>query len=143
MATDNAVSALGALLQHHAAALDADAAAAAWVAALPIKGDAVEAVRAHAQLVAMLEVGRRLLGGRAGLGGGWLWGGACFLGALALGGRNPAARATPLTRPTHPPAHPQAQDSRVLGAGGKHIPHLVSVMTQVRGAAGERRLPAA
>lgn len=27
---------------------------------------------------------------------------------------------------------PQAQDARVLGAGGKHIPHLVAVMVQVR-----------
>jgi hypothetical protein len=56
MATDNAIAALGALLQHHAPALDADALGAAWVAALPIKGDAVEAVRAHKQLVAMMEV---------------------------------------------------------------------------------------
>ncbi|KIY96398.1 hypothetical protein MNEG_11566 [Monoraphidium neglectum] len=81
MATDNAISALGALLQHHSDVLDGGAVAAAWVAALPIKGDAVEGVRAHAQLVAMME----------------------------------------------------AQDVRVLGAGGKHIPHLIGVLTQVLG----------
>ncbi|KAI8476174.1 MAG: armadillo-type protein [Monoraphidium minutum] len=81
MATDNAVSALGLLLQHHADALDGAAVGAAWVAALPIKGDAVEGVRAHAQLVAMME----------------------------------------------------AQDPRVLGAGGKHIPHLAGVLVQVLG----------
>lgn len=81
MATDNAISALGSLLQHHSDVLDGEAVAAAWVGALPIKGDAVEAVRAHAQLVAMLE----------------------------------------------------SQDVRVLGAGGKHIPHLVGVMVQVLG----------
>jgi hypothetical protein len=75
MATDNATSALGALLQHHGDVLDGDAAGAAWVAALPIKGDAVEAVRAHAQLVAMLEVGRRL--------GGWGCGSEARQGALA------------------------------------------------------------
>jgi hypothetical protein len=70
MATDNATSALGALLQHHSDVLDGDAMAGAWVAALPIKGDAVEAVRAHAQLVAMLEVGGRGRGAwAAGLGG--------------------------------------------------------------------------
>lgn len=66
MATDNAVSALGALLAHHSDVLDGDALAAAWVAGLPIKGDAVEAVRAHAQLVALLEVRRGATGG-----GGW------------------------------------------------------------------------
>jgi len=60
MATDNAISALGLLLQHHSDVLDADAMGTAWVAALPIKADAVEAVRAHAQLVAMLEVSHRL-----------------------------------------------------------------------------------
>ena len=81
MATDNAISALGALLAHHSDVLDGDAVAAAWVAALPVKADAVEATRAHAQLVAALE----------------------------------------------------AQDARVLGAGGKHVPHIAGVLVQVLG----------
>lgn len=70
MATDNAISTLGLLLQHHSDVLDGEAMAAAWVAALPIKGDAVEGVRAHAQLVAMLEVG----GVGRGLGVEGVWG---------------------------------------------------------------------
>lgn len=62
MATDNAVAALGALLEHHSDVLDGGALGEAWVGALPIKADKVEAVKVHEQLLRLVEV-RRGAGG--------------------------------------------------------------------------------
>lgn len=63
MATDNAVSALGRILEFHADAVDAAAVTGAWLNALPLTGDAVEAVSQHALLVRLLEArDARLLG---------------------------------------------------------------------------------
>ncbi len=81
MATDNAVSALGRLLEHHSDTLNGAAMAEAWVAALPLKADAVEACSMHELLVRLLE----------------------------------------------------AQDARVLGPGGKHVPHLIGAMVFILG----------
>ncbi|PNH09582.1 Importin-5 [Tetrabaena socialis] len=58
MATDNAVSALGRILAHHAEALGPDggaAYAALWLGSFPLKADAVEATAMHEQLVQMCE----------------------------------------------------------------------------------------
>jgi hypothetical protein len=58
MATENAVAALGKLLEAHAGALAAGAAAQAWgiwLGALPLTEDRVEAKVVHAQLVRLLE----------------------------------------------------------------------------------------
>eukprot|EP00955_Chlamydomonas_euryale_P025523 269296-Chlamydomonas_euryale.AAC.1 len=43
MATDNAVSTLGKILEFHSDAVDAAAVAAAWLGALPLTADHVEA----------------------------------------------------------------------------------------------------
>jgi hypothetical protein len=65
MATDNAVSALGRLMEHHSEALgeNALAVADAWVAALPLKVDTMEASAMHELLVRLLEVRVRLVQG--------------------------------------------------------------------------------
>jgi len=63
MATDNAVSALGRILEFHGDAVDGAMVAGAWLGALPLTGDAVEAVVQHAFLVRLLEArDARLLG---------------------------------------------------------------------------------
>jgi hypothetical protein len=57
-ATENAVAALGKILEHQPNVLDAQqskALADTWVQALPILEDAVEAVQVHAQLVRFIE----------------------------------------------------------------------------------------
>jgi hypothetical protein len=56
MATDNAISALGALMEHHSDVLDGMALGEAWVGALPVKADAVEACKNHDMLLRLVEV---------------------------------------------------------------------------------------
>lgn len=85
MATDNAVSALGKILEFHGEAVDAAAVAGAWLGALPLTADAVEGVVQHELLVRLLEAqDPRVLGpvSSAVLGLGWGWG--CW-GAGAAG----------------------------------------------------------
>uniref|UniRef100_A0A7R9V0M6 TOG domain-containing protein n=1 Tax=Chlamydomonas euryale TaxID=1486919 RepID=A0A7R9V0M6_9CHLO len=55
MATDNAVSTLGKILEFHSDAVDAAAVAAAWLGALPLTADHVEAQSQHELLVRLLE----------------------------------------------------------------------------------------
>lgn len=56
MATENAVSALGKLLEFHADALpDGGAVGSAWVSALPLRADTVEAKAVHEQLLRFLD----------------------------------------------------------------------------------------
>lgn len=43
MATDNAVSCLGRIVEHHADVLDAPAVIGLWLSHLPLKGDTIEA----------------------------------------------------------------------------------------------------
>ena len=62
MATENAVSALGKVLEGHSGALappDAARAWGVWAASLPLVEDKVEARAVHAQLVHLLEAFRR------------------------------------------------------------------------------------
>jgi hypothetical protein len=132
MATDNAASALGRILEHHGDAVDGAAVAAAWVAALPLKADTVEALPMHDLLVRLLEVGARA--GR----GPWL----CT--CLARCTQQPARRTQPLCaalsatlsatrlKACLPPCL-QARDARVLGAGNQAVPHLVGAMVAVLG----------
>lgn len=57
-ATENAISALGKVLQHVPACIpdsQGQALGTAWVQGLPLKADEAEALSAHAQLVAFLE----------------------------------------------------------------------------------------
>ncbi len=57
-ATENAVSALGKVIEYQAGVLDAQqgvALADTWVRALPVVEDAVEALQVHAQLVRFIE----------------------------------------------------------------------------------------
>ncbi|KAG1673229.1 hypothetical protein FOA52_013109 [Chlamydomonas sp. UWO 241] len=55
MATDNAVSTLGKILEYHSDVIDSAAVAAAWLAALPLTADHVEAQGQHALLMRLLE----------------------------------------------------------------------------------------
>lgn len=55
MATDNAVSTLGKIVQHHADTIDSAAALEVWVNALPLKADFAEAEVQHSMLVKLLE----------------------------------------------------------------------------------------
>lgn len=55
VATDNAVAALGKLLEFHGEVLDGAALGGVWLGALPLQHDVAEAKYAHAQLVRMLE----------------------------------------------------------------------------------------
>jgi hypothetical protein len=55
MATDNAVSTLGKILEHHADVVDGASVSAAWLGALPLTADHVEAQGQHALLVRLLE----------------------------------------------------------------------------------------
>jgi hypothetical protein len=62
-ATDNAISALGSVVAYHADSIDNKAVPTAWLAALPVKGDTVEAQKQHellAKLVAAQD--QRILG---------------------------------------------------------------------------------
>jgi hypothetical protein len=62
-ATDNAIAALGNIVAYHADSIDNKAVPTAWVNALPVKGDAVEAQKQHellAKLVAAQD--QRVLG---------------------------------------------------------------------------------
>ncbi len=54
-ATDNAVAALGKVLEFHGECVDGGAVGGLWVNALPLQNDVAEAKYAHAQLVRMLE----------------------------------------------------------------------------------------
>lgn len=55
MATDNAVSTLGKILEFHADVTDSSLVAAAWLGALPLTGDFMEAQLQHELLVRLLE----------------------------------------------------------------------------------------
>ena len=64
-ATDNAVSALGMLLQHHTDVVDKAQVAPLWVNALPLLADSIEAKVMHELLVQLLEARDPcILGGR-------------------------------------------------------------------------------
>ena len=56
-ALDNAVAALGDLVEYHSAALggDAERVADTWICCLPLKQDATEAIRVHQQLLDALK----------------------------------------------------------------------------------------
>ena len=58
MATDNAISALAALMEHHSDVLDGMALGDMWVGSLPVKADAVEACKNHDLLLRLMEVSR-------------------------------------------------------------------------------------
>jgi len=63
MATENAISALGKILEFSSEGIDANAVAGAWLAALPLTCDRVEAQQQHHFLVRLLEAGDvRILG---------------------------------------------------------------------------------
>ncbi len=58
MATENAVAALGKVLEFHGAAIEASAAAQSWdvwINSLPLREDKVEARHVHAQLVRHIQ----------------------------------------------------------------------------------------
>lgn len=58
MATENAIAALGRVLEHHGGAIEESAAAQSWnvwVSSLPVVEDKVEARYVHAQLVRHVE----------------------------------------------------------------------------------------
>ena len=55
LATENAVAALGRVLEHQRDWVDGAAVGGAWLAALPLVADRVEARAAHAQLVRLVE----------------------------------------------------------------------------------------
>jgi hypothetical protein len=62
-ATDNAIAALGKIVAHHADSIDNAAVPAAWLGALPLKGDAVEAQSQHELLVKLVSAqDARILG---------------------------------------------------------------------------------
>lgn len=54
-ATDNAVSALGKVIEHRQDCLDGTPLVATWLSHLPIRHDLTEAHAAHAQLLRLLE----------------------------------------------------------------------------------------
>jgi len=63
MATDNAISALAALMEHHSDVLDGMALGDMWVGSLPVKADAVEACKNHDLLLRLVEAqDQRVLG---------------------------------------------------------------------------------
>lgn len=63
MASDNAVSALGKLLEFHSDVVDGAAVASSWVNYLPLTADAIEAQSQHEMLVKLMEAhDRRILG---------------------------------------------------------------------------------
>ncbi|KAK9821719.1 hypothetical protein WJX81_003315 [Elliptochloris bilobata] len=63
LATENAVAALGRVLERHGDAVDGAAVGSAWLAALPLVEDRVEARVTHAQLVRLVEASdARVLG---------------------------------------------------------------------------------
>ncbi|KAK9810031.1 hypothetical protein WJX72_003666 [[Myrmecia] bisecta] len=63
MATDNAISSLGKILEHHPSMVDGAALGATWVNSLPLTSDVVEAKAVHAQLVRFIEASDpRILG---------------------------------------------------------------------------------
>ena len=55
LATENAVAALGRVLDRHGDAVDGAMVASAWLSALPLVEDRVEARATHAQLVRLVE----------------------------------------------------------------------------------------
>jgi hypothetical protein len=55
LATDNALSTLGKILEHYPDLPDTAAIATMWVNALPLTADALEAQQQHALLVKLLE----------------------------------------------------------------------------------------
>ncbi|KAK3261462.1 Importin-5, partial [Cymbomonas tetramitiformis] len=63
VATDNAVSALGKVIQYQRSAFDPTAAMSTWLSYLPVKGDKEEAQIVHEALVRMVETGDALLVG--------------------------------------------------------------------------------
>jgi N-dimethylarginine dimethylaminohydrolase len=73
MATENAVSTLGKILEFHADVTDSVAVSSTWLAALPLTADHVEAQSQHELLVRLLEARDvRVLGQvRGGKGGCW------------------------------------------------------------------------
>ena len=95
MATENAVSALGKVLEGHSASLappDAAQAWGAWAGSLPLVEDKVEARAVHAQLVRLIEASDDR---------------SAFLGSRVLG-------RTLAVPPWHRTAHPLAWRAAVL-----------------------------
>jgi hypothetical protein len=107
MASDNAASALGALLEAPPAlAVSAEVAAAvaeAWVGYLPLKADAVEAQREHERLARLLEVSFFGFGG-----------GVFFLRVFASDARRRATTSERRARPTTTPTMMTIRGSKTM-----------------------------
>ncbi|CAD7699153.1 unnamed protein product, partial [Ostreobium quekettii] len=54
-ATDNVISAIGKIIEHHSDVVDARLTASTWLQFLPLKSDVAEAITVHEQLIRMIE----------------------------------------------------------------------------------------